>query len=84
MRKDLTTEALEVYLVDNQKRGNNEEEKHVYNPKWLEETEQLTNKDMYTKEASDKLPEYLKTIIKTWTKNKTNLIAIELFMLSTK
>lgn len=33
---------------------------------------------MYTKEASDKLPEYLKTIIKAWTNNKMNLIAIEL------
>lgn len=77
--KCLTTEPLEVYFVDDQKKEVARREKiHVCNPKWVEETQQLTNKDMYTKEASDKLPEYLKTIIKAWTNNKTNLIAIEL------
>jgi hypothetical protein len=77
--KCLTTEALGVYFVDNQQKDvARREKKHVCNPKWIEETEQLTNKDMYTKKASDKLPEYLKTTIKARTKNKTYLTAIEL------
>lgn len=77
--KCLTTEPLEVYFVDNQKKEvTRRENRHICNPQWVEEAKQLPNKDMYAKEASDKLPQYLKTVIKAWTKNKTNLIAIEL------
>ena len=77
--KCLTTEPLEVYFVDNQKKEvTRRENKHICNPQLVEEAKQLPNKDMYAKEASDKLPQYLKTVIKAWTKNKTNLIAIEL------
>ena len=77
--KCLTTEALEVYFVDNQiKEVTRKEKRHVCNLQWVKEVEQQTNNDMYAKEASDKLPEYLKTIIKSWTKNKANLFAIEL------
>jgi hypothetical protein len=75
----LTTEALEVYFVDNQNKNvTRREETHICNPQWIEETQQLTNRDIYAKEAYGKLPGYLKTVIKGWTKNKAYLTAIEL------
>jgi hypothetical protein len=77
--KCLTTEALRVYFVDNQNKNvTRREETHICNPQWIEETQQLTNRDIYAKEAYGKLPGYLKTVIKGWTKNKAYLTAIEL------
>jgi hypothetical protein len=77
--KCLTTEALKVYFVDNQNKNvARREETHICNPQWVEEAQQLTNRDIYAKDAYGKLPGYLKTVIKGWTKNKAYLIAIEL------
>jgi hypothetical protein len=77
--KCLTTEALRVYFVDNQNKNvTRREERHTCNPQWVEEAIRLTNRDIYAKEAYGKLPEYLKKIIKGWTKNKVWLTAIEL------
>ena len=77
--KCLTTEALRVYFVDNQNKNvTRREERHTCNPQWVEEAIRLTNRDIYAKEADGKLPEYLKKIIKGWTKNKVWLTAIEL------
>jgi hypothetical protein len=77
--KCLTMEALKVYFVDNKTKDvTRKEERHICNPQWVDEAQRLTNRDIYVKQASDKLPEYLKTIIKAWTKNKTHLTATEL------
>lgn len=78
--KCLTTLALKVYFVDDNqtKDATRREEKHICNPQWVDEAQQLTDRDIYAKQASDKLPDYLKTVIKEWTKNKTHLTATEL------